>query len=61
MTTFGKFILYLLVVLQVLGELFDNRVHLMIFVHLMLGLLGLVLKLACQRGILDHSELGGSN
>ncbi len=47
-TSLGKFMFDLSMVLQVLSQSFDDFLHLMVFEHLMLSLLRLVLKLASQ-------------
>ena len=55
---FGEFVFNLLVVSQILRQSFDYGVHLVILVHLVLGLLRLVLQFSSERGVLNNSELG---
>lgn len=46
---------------QVLRQLPNLNAHLVMLKHLVLGLLALVLELACQRCILDHRQLGSAH
>ena len=61
MWPFGQFIFNLLVIDYVLTQLFDNLVHLVIFIHLVFGLLWLVFKFTCQRCILNNCQFCGTD
>lgn len=61
MTPFRKLILNLFMVNNILLQLFYYLLHLMLFVHLVLRLLGLVLKLTGDGCILNNGQLCSAN
>lgn len=60
-TPLGQLLLHLLMVSQVPLESLDDTCHLVVFVHQVLGLLGLVLKFTGELRVLDDRELGGAD